>query len=314
MSQAILDEAVQVTPASEFELPACRSLLPEALRWDVSPDFLLASTKKPLRIQGAAAFTTGHRRGDGQRLVRFAARVATPYRGRGIGTQLLNGVEAAARRRGIKLLSSTVVRRVHDDWADFLVHHGFVSVERQHTFEVDLGRMAEFYLPRRDWLVERKEIPAAVSVVSLREAPMRELAELFACHLSSTDEIYNGILRTRTEVGSDNLGFALMIGGEVQAAILHRVETSVAFTDALVVAPSLRGDAAKVGWANILLSARAIHWYLDRDVRRVRYVVSASNVRAMRQYSRFKPDELEVRETFEKKSLNQSTIQARKTH
>jgi len=300
MSQAVLDEAVQVKSASELELPACRLLLPEAMRWGASPDFLLASTKKPLRFQGAAAFTTGHRRSDGQRLLKFAARVAEPYRGRGVGTQLFNEIEAAARRRGIYLLSSTLVPDSHKAWAGFLLHHGFVSVERQHKFEADLVRMAEFYLPRRDWLIERKEIPADVSVVSLREAPTRDIAKLFACHLSSTDEIYDGILRTRTEVGSDNLGFALMIGGVVQAAILHRIESSVAFTDALVVAPFLRGDGVKVGWANILLSARAIDWYLNRNVHRVRFVVSASNPRAMKQFLRFKPDELEVRETFEK--------------
>lgn len=300
MTQAILDRRIVFRSPTETELPACRILLPEVFRWGTAPDFVLASSQNPLRFLGGAAWVVGRRRSDGRPLLKIAVRVAGPNRGQGIGTQLLNRLEAAACRRGIDVLSASADVLRDREWTDFLVTRGFRPILRLHTFEADMRRMAEFFISRRDLLADRGKIPAGVSIVPVRDVPARRVAEFFAAHLGGIDDQVDSHLRARADGTTNSLGYALLIAGEPRAALLHRLEGSTATIDALAVAPSLRGDGARVGWANMMITARAFEHYSTNGIERVRYVISESNRMVMKQYLRFEPREIEVREYYER--------------
>jgi len=300
MTQAILDRRIAFKSPTESELPACRLLLPEAFRWGTAPDFVLALAQNPLRFLGGAAWVVGRRRSDGRPLLKVALRVAGPHRGQGIGTQLLNRLEAAARRRRIDVLSASADVLRDRDWGDFLVARGFRPILRLHTFEADARRMADFFISRRDRLADRGKIPAGVSAVSVRDVPARRVAEFFAAHLGGTDDLVDSRLRSLSDGTTESLGYVLTRGGDVQAALLHRLDGSMATIDALAVAPSLRGEGARVGWANMMVTARAFEHYVSNGIERVRYVISESNRMVMKQYLRFEPREIEVREYYER--------------
>lgn len=300
MTQAILDRRILFKSPTEAELPACRILLPEVFRWGTAPDFVLALAQNPLRFLGGAAWVVGRRRADGRPLLKVALRVAGPHRGRGIGSQLLNRVEAAARRRGVGVLSASADVPRDREWAVFLAARGFRPILRLHTFEADMRRMADFFISRRDLLADRGKIPAGVSTVSVRDVPARRVAEFFAAHLGGIDDQVDSRLRLRADGATDSLGYVLMSGGDVQAALLHRLDGSTATIDALAVAPSLRGEGARVGWANMMITARAFEHYSINGIERVRYVISESNRMVMKQYLRFEPKEIEVRDYYER--------------
>jgi GNAT superfamily N-acetyltransferase len=300
MTQAILGRRIAFKSPTEPELPACRILLPEVFRWGTAPDFVLASSQNPLRFLGGAAWVVGRRRSDGRPLLKVALRVAGPHRGQGIGTQLLDRLEAVARRRRIDVLSASADIPRDRDWADFLVARGFRPVLRLHTFEADARRMADFFISRRDLLAHRGKIPGGASIVPVRDVPARRVAEFFAAHLGGIDDQVDSHLRSRADGTTDSLGYALLIAGVPQAALLHRLDGSTATIDALAVSPSLRGEGARVGWANMMITAKAFEHYSSNGIERVRYVISESNRMVMKQYLRFEPREIEVREYYER--------------
>ncbi len=300
MSRAILERPAVVRAALETELPACRMLLPEAFAWGTSPDFVLATAQNPLRFLGAAAFTVGRRRVDGRPLMKIAMRVPAPHRRRGVGTRLLHHLDDAARRRGIEVISAIAGLPEQGAWADFLAARGFAPAQRLHTFDADVRRMSAHFSSRRDWLAGHGKIPSRAEVVSLREAPRRQIAELFAAQLGGMDDQVEACLRAVADRLTSNLGHAVMLDGAVQAALYHRREEKRVAIEALAVSPSLQTRGTRAGWAHMLVTASAFEWYVSNGIERARYAVSASNRMVMKQYLRFDPDEIEVREFYER--------------
>jgi GNAT superfamily N-acetyltransferase len=300
MIQAAIGVPIEVIRPSRLEFPACRALLQEAFHWGTSPDFLLAVTRSPLRFHGAAAFTVGQRRHDARKILRFGMRVAPPRRGAGVGSQQMASIENAARRRGIDTLSSMAIVGLNDDWSSFLKRRGFERIERLHTFEADLRSITDSYFPMRARLNSRGMIPEGVAIIPLRQAPISSVANLLATNLGSAIEGYEDSLRARLQARSANAGYALLIGDDVRAVLMHRIVGERATTDAIVVDPGLRSDGARIGWANVLILSHALEHYESRGVRRVRYVISATNQKALKQYMRFAPDEVEVSDFYER--------------
>src|SRR5262249_34288261 len=138
--------------------------------------------ENPSLILGAGAWYGPILR-DGRPALHAALRVPAPYRNRGVGAALLRSlVEGAIRRGAAELLAR------HDPDADptagpFLLRHGFVFEDRLTTFEAGQTGLATHLLGLRDWLLERGDVPSGARLVRPHEAPVDQVARLYARHL-----------------------------------------------------------------------------------------------------------------------------------
>jgi hypothetical protein len=242
-------------------------LLPAAFARGGSPDLLLAVTEPPLRILGAAA---GAPATDRDRpALRVSLRVVSPYRCRGIGSRLLEGLLALARARRAGALIATHDPAEGPEGPRFLRGRGFERRDQLLTFDVDL-RTLGFLRRAQDRLAARGRIPPHARVVPLSEGMLEPVARLQVEHLGGIPEAVRGQLRRSLRGGpSIDTSVVLLEGDAVRGHLLAEVEGRQGVVTSCVVAPGYRG-----GWANVLLKVAAVGRLLDCGADRVRFACS----------------------------------------
>ncbi len=261
---------LRVRPAAGLERRAAMMLLPDRVRQRLWNDYWLAALENPLRVLAAAAsFRT--LASDGRDQLQFELHVAAPYRGQGIARAVIERLDEQARQqRAVSLLTAVDALATADAGA-FLQHLGFELVDRRSTFEADTERLAEFVLPRRDWLVSRGEVPAGTRVVSLREADVDAVTRLHVDHLGGTLESIGRWLRDLRAGPMADDNCVLLVEDQIAGLLLGSTHEGLTRIEASIVSPVFRGQWSGGGWANLMMMAERLEWAIRRGSQRCRF-------------------------------------------
>lgn len=240
-----------IRTASASDALAVRMLLPSAA--DALSYCLVAEAGDPSRIVGAAGITRAMRPkplvGPG-----VTIEVIPPYRRRGIARRLIERIAEQAKDRGAAALYATQKVDSHSEAMQAWSALGFSPCETVQYHELPLNEFEIQLAPLLQRMRERGKIPETARIVPLFEADIDAVARL---HL----EVLGGDAldlqqKLRGDVPNSYLAHysqILLLENRVVGFILaHRVGKDVAFVDANVLAPDVRG-----GWANIWLKLEA---------------------------------------------------------
>ena len=232
-----------VTLPPETEAAACLALLPEAVN---SPVELLIA-KRGYAVVGAAAIWW--RNDSDPAGFPLAIHVLAPERRRGIGRWLLEAAIDLALDDALGFWSRSAAMDGAPD-AAFLAACGFQPRRREHHFEAAIDALLADVGPKARRLRDRGRVPDDVRIVPLAEAPLEEVGHLLSRELGSVPARVLERLRRRADAPEDiaDRSRVAIRNGQVEGAILWKIQDGVAIVEARVVHPRNRG-----GWLNVVL-------------------------------------------------------------
>lgn len=216
------------------------------------------------RIVAAGALTRSHRpkplTGPGVTL-----QVIPPWRNKGIARALFAQLANYATEQGAKALYAT--QKVDADseamrcWAAL----GFVACETVEHHELPVDQFEPQLAPLCDRMRQRGKIPASARIIPLFDADLSQVLELHLATLGGDPVALSQKLCGEVP-GSfmPRLSRVLVVGDQVVGFILaNRVSPEIAYVDANVVAPEVRG-----GWANVWLKLEATQEAMKHGIRK----------------------------------------------
>ena len=111
-------------------------------------------------------------------------------------------------------------------------------------------------------------MPPGARMVSLDEAPMEEVRDLVLNNLGGFPIGISRRLQDGPGGYDRNLSVVLTIDGKVKGALLARVVNGVKVTDAMMVAPEMRGS-----WASLFIKQASLEKTMAAGIETVRYSV-----------------------------------------
>ncbi len=260
--------SITIRPPRDIEGLACRMLLPEsAARPMTRPEWLVAVQEAAPRIVGAASFQARERVFIGVRV-----RVVRTHRRRGIGSRLLQHVIDEAVRRKMAAVFGRAGGLTEPDAAPFLAARGFRFLGRLTTVEADIVAMRDYLVALRDRLTAGGKVPANARLVRFSEAPLDQVARLYADYIMHNPDADPALLRHpqfKQQIAASPI---LMMDDRVVGILLVGVEDQLATVHARVVAPELRGS-----WVNALLMGTATEEVWRVGARQVRFEIPPDN-------------------------------------
>jgi GNAT superfamily N-acetyltransferase len=238
-------DAVEIRDAVGAERQACRMLLPEwasAMGWS---RMLVAVGSASGRIQGAAMAMPLHH-ASGETHLRFIARVARPYRGRGVGSAVLDHLSVIARAHGMPAL---VAIGVDEDAAAFLERVGFRGSDLLLTHKLDLGAVMRRTTPIAARADRTGRVPTGTRTVPIDPDAVRRLARLHGALIGGNPDAIAETMHARLHDRSWSQSRMMVIDGEPCAFMSARTSGEVFHIEACLVAPSLQAGAGGSGWA-----------------------------------------------------------------
>jgi GNAT superfamily N-acetyltransferase len=251
-------------------------------------ELLVAVQPAPPHIVGVLSY---------RRLVHALAslrlRVVRTERRRGIGGALLSAALDEARRIGARTVFAKVDPAADGDGAPFLGRHGFAHTLRLTTVEGDIDDLLRATTDARERLRARGRIPAEARIVLLPDAPVEQVARLYAEHIAHNPE-----LAARLAVRSPrDAGLAVspvaMVGDEVAGFVLWAMHGTVGHVHARVVSPAYRGL-----WPNTVLMADALERGASLGGVRVRFEVPGENLDTLKLARRLRADTVSTTDLF----------------
>ena len=229
---------IEVVPASPAEQPACLALLPEMR--GLSCEWLIA------RRNGAIAGAAGLSWSSWNRPAGFPLwlHVIPCERRQGVGRSLVAAaVELAAGETG-GLWSLKAVEQ-DSEAAAFLAACGFAIAHRSFTFRMDMVRFDAHMQRIVERLRRHGRIPAELRVVSLREAPLRDVAWMVSAAFASGPAQLLAALRRGLGQAENNgvdpdRSVVVMADDTVAGALLYRFNGGHCLIEANAVAPAWR--------------------------------------------------------------------------
>lgn len=258
------DSSYSTRIAHSNDAKAVRMLLSSAT--DVFEHVLVAESELPQRIVAAGALTRSRRpkplKGPGVTL-----QVIEPYRRKGIGKTLLSQLAARAMQLGAEAIYATQKVDVNSEamraWAAF----GFSPCETVEHHELPLDQFEPQLAPLYDRMRQKGKIPAAARIIPLFDANSSEVLRLHLATMGGDPMALSEKLRGEVN-GSfmPRLSRVLIIDDQVAGFILaHRVSPEIAYVDANVVAPEVRGSWANV-WLKLEATREAMRWGIKQFV------------------------------------------------
>lgn len=241
---------IAVAPASPAEQAACLALLPEAR--GLAPELLIARLDG--EVAGAAAISWAS--WNDPPGFPLTIQVIPDARRKGVGRRLAEEAITLATGETAALLSLRPVP-VESEAAAFLRACGFVEQRRTLTFDV---RGTGFY-GQISRIVERLRrhgrIPEAARILSLRDAPLEDVARVVSVGLARGSASLLALLRSglrEMQAGGidPDKSVVVMEGDAVAGALLYRLHDGRCLVEANVVAPAWRN-----GYVNALQLAAA---------------------------------------------------------
>jgi GNAT superfamily N-acetyltransferase len=281
--------SITIRPPRDVEGPACRMLLPESVvRPMTRPEWLVAVQEAAPRIVGAASFQPSERVFIGVRV-----RVIRTHRRRGIGSRLLQHIIDEAVRRTMAGVFGRADGLAEPDAAPFLAVHGFRFLGRLTTVEADIAAMRDYLVALRDRLIAGGKIPPNARLVRFSEAPLDQVAKLYADYIMHNPEADPALLRHpqfKQQVAASPI---LMMDDRVVGILLVGIEGALATVHARVVAPELRG-----GWVNALMMGTATEEVWQAGARRVRFEIPPDNRDTEKLARRFRAETISAWERY----------------
>jgi GNAT superfamily N-acetyltransferase len=258
---------ISFRPAADAERRACRMLLPESAGWTWTPQYLVAMEDSPAQLLGTLACApTIQAAGPSWHL---ALRVVRTHWRQGIGSRLLGLAIERAGCAGISSLAVQVDSSPGSGVVAFLQGAGFHSVRTLTTFEgdVELDAWESSVRPVCERFEASGGIPSGVRIVSLHEAPMDQVCQMYATNLGGTVDNVEFFLRNSLARGRLAASLMLMAGDKLVGFDLMEYWESVVEIYGKVVDPEYRR-----GWASPMLSLELVRRLKLCARRRVRFV------------------------------------------
>lgn len=247
-----MDRTITVREARDAEHEACRRILPQCFFPAAAPELLVAVEDDSIRGAAAVLWCTGG--------FPLHLHVLEPFRRRGIGRRLVDQVGQASRGETPALRSWFPVAE-SSPGAAFLERMGFAVERRLHGFETDSLGFVEDAQRLRRRLAHR--IPPDARIVSLKEAPAREVAQLVAREFGAAP----AFVAAQLQAGADPANCIVAMHGErVAGVMLAALEGDCVRIDVNVVATDYRR-----GWTNLLLMIAIVERGIAAGARRFRF-------------------------------------------
>ena len=257
--------AIGVARAEDID--AVRVLLPKAFTGQCQPRIRVAKRLDTSQIIGVVAWWLRPKRKSFQQAA-FFIYVASNWQSRGVGVVLVRGLINEAREANASELVAGSLVKEAGAVEKFLTAFGFNRRIRITEYEDKTERLREIFTPLYERYTARHKMPAGARMVSLDEAPMEEVRDLV---LNNLGGLPHGITRRLQDGpgGYDrNLSVVLTIDGKVKGALLARVVNGVKVTDAMMVAPEMRGS-----WASLFIKQASLEKTMAAGIETVRYSV-----------------------------------------
>lgn len=193
--------------------------------------------------------------------------VIVPFRGRGIGKALLKQLTARAVQRGAEAIYATQKVDAHSEEMQAWTALGFFPCETVEHHELPLDQFEPQLAPLYDRMRQKGKIPASARIIPLFDADFSEVLRLHLATLGGDPTALAQKLRGEVH-GSfmPRLSRVLVIEDQVVGFILaHRVSREIAYVDANVVAPQVRGSWANV-WLKLEATREAMRWGIKQFV------------------------------------------------
>ena len=256
-----------VSPALEPETSACLALLPKAADWPVE----LIAAKRGGELVGAAAVRWRNESNPAGFPV--AIHVVAAERRRGVGRRLMEAATALCRGETPGLWSLHPIAEGTPE-ASFAVGCGFGFARREHHFEADTDAVLAVVAPTVSRLRDRGKLPEDLRLVSLAEAPLDQVARLFAGG-SATPGAGMMDRLTRYARDGDGVGDRSRVAlrrEQIEGAIIWRRRGDLALVEMWAIHPRNRGwlslvlleDGLRRGRAEGL---RTLRFHCDETVR-----------------------------------------------
>lgn len=235
MTAVEISNTLLVREPVEPELPLCRMLLPEACSNPVGRHFRLAFVGEPEKVAAALSY-----RDDGTAIGGVRLHVVPAYRRKGVGSYLLKVVDEEAQRFSRNRIFADVDLHAEPAAEPFLTSRGFQKLGTITFAEIGIQDLrANMEASRERLEAGVNNLPSSVRFVELSEAPMDEIARLYAEHIAHMQALAGWRQTFKLDRATDSV--ALLIGGKLAGFVLARVDEGVLHIPAWVVTPEFRG-------------------------------------------------------------------------
>ena len=258
------DLSFSIRVALSTDTKAVRMLLSSAT--DAFEHILVVESELPQHIVAAGALTRSIRpkplKGPGVTL-----QVIEPFRGRGIGKTLLEGLAARASQQAAEAIYATQKVDANSEAMRAWSALGFSPCETVEHHELPLDQFEPQLAPLYDRMRLKGKIPISARIIPLFDANISEVLLLHLATLGGDPKALTQKLRGEVQ-GSfmPRLSRVLVIDDRVVGFILaHRVSREIAYVDANVVAPEVRGSWANV-WLKLEATREAMRWGINQFV------------------------------------------------
>ena len=257
--------AIGVARAEDID--AVRVLLPKAFTGQRQPRIRVAKRLDTSQIIGVVAWWLRPKRKSFQQAA-FFIYVASNWQSRGVGVVLVRGLINEAREANASELVAGSLVKEAGAVEKFLTAFGFNRRIRITEYEDKTERLREIFTPLYERYTARHKMPAGARMVSLDEAPMEEVRDLVLNNLGGFPIGISRRLQDGPGGYDRNLSVVLTIDGKVKGALLARVVNGVKVTDAMMVAPEMRGS-----WASLFIKQASLEKTMAAGIETVRYSV-----------------------------------------
>ena len=166
-----------VQPGQAAHRAAGRMLLADQYRARAEPQLFVAVTGPHQQVIAAAVLSNRPCLAEPSGY-RFAARVAEPYRRRGVGQALVQCAAEHARRLGHGTLYLWTGLAQDDPQLPAWTGLGFTGRQTLNQYEMDLDQAMTVMEPIYQRMVSRNKIPAGAKVIPLRQAPIQPVIRM----------------------------------------------------------------------------------------------------------------------------------------
>ncbi len=254
--------------ANAEDMGRVRTMLPRAFSGNRQPRIRVAKRLDTSQIIGVVTWWLRPRK-DSYQQAAFFIRVANIWLSRGVGDILMRELINEVRETGASELVTGALVEEAGAVENFLTALGFTRRLRITQYEDNVERLREIFSPLYERYTARHKMPAAAKLVSLDEAPLEEVRDLVLRHLGGLPLGIDQRLQDGPGGYDRNLSVVLMMDGKVTGALLARVKNGVKISDAMVVAPEMRGS-----WASLFIKQASLEKTMAAGIETVRYSVN----------------------------------------
>ncbi len=231
----------------------------------------------PPALAGALEYAPGQ-----GAIVAVRLRVIRTHRRRRIGSALLERVFALAAARGVSAVVAVGNSVSEPEAEPFYQAHEFRRMSRLTTMDAGAAGALAQLVPLVDRLYASGRVPAGLRVTTVADAPKEQVARLYLDEIGRHPD-WNAMPVVETLQKSEYARCpVLMVGGEVAAFVLWRVEGEIAPVPARVVAPAFQGS-----WANAILMRTGIEGGMAAGGRIIRFEIPEGNRDTLKLARRF---------------------------